>query len=173
MSDTCIWRSFKRTTLTAAPAVTPILESLFHGWWPVGLKPQKAPGNQSSLCPHTLLPLLPHPGLSAKCQKGKDTPSRSLSPASLGSKQDSLFSSMPPSDPLLQNEPQPGLQLFHVTNRIPFMVLRKVRGLRLILQGGTTCRPLPPKLQTGYIQGQTVFTVRLKMWQTSLASSFP
>lgn len=35
---------------------------------------------------------------------------------------------------LLQNDPQPGLQLFSIANRIPFMVLRKVRGLRLILQ---------------------------------------
>lgn len=125
----------KNHTLSVAPAVSPILESLFHGWWPVGLKPQNSIRKSIiSLPSHAASTPSPSRPLSAKCQKGKDTPSRSLSPASLGSEQDSLFSSMPPSAPLLQNEPQPGLQLFHITTRTPFMVLRKVRGLRLILQ---------------------------------------
>lgn len=89
---------------------------------PQGLKPQTSTSKSIVSLPSHTTAALPHLGLSAKCQKEADTPSGSLSPASQGSKALCVHPSRF-SDPPLQDEPQPALQLFHISNKIPFMVL--------------------------------------------------
>lgn len=126
MRDMGIWLSFKRTSLSVQPQRSPpcpLLEKprvFFMVGDPWGQKPQKST-SKSIVSALTRRFRSSRLGLSAKCQKGTDTPSGSLSRASLGSKAPCVQTS-PFSDPTLQNEPQPALQLFHISN-IPFMVL--------------------------------------------------
>lgn len=110
---------------------------------------------------------------SAKCQKGTDTPSRSLSPASLGSKAPCFH----PSHPLtLLSKMNFSQACSFSTSLIRFLLWscgKQGGSWADPREDGTTCRPLPPKFQTP-VQEATVFTVnlgpvRLKMWRTPSA----
>lgn len=126
MRDTGIWPSFKRTTLALQPQLSSPFEKsqesiswlVTRGAW----KPQKSTSESIGSLPSYTTSARSHLGLTAKCQKETDTPSGSASPASLGSKPPRAHPSWF-SDPAPHEEPQPALQLSHIPNRIPFMVL--------------------------------------------------
>lgn len=89
---------------------------------------------------------------SARCQMQTATLLGHFSPATPRSKPVCFHPSHPPSDPSLQNKPQPGLPFFFSTSLIRLLLwsCEKRGGRTDPREGGTTCRPLPPKVQTQF-----------------------
>lgn len=127
MRDACAWPHFKRMTLRWKPFLpqpsSRKAESVSLPGDPPGLQPQ----NSQSIC--ALLSECPFQDSLPYIQR-RQIHHLGYFYRQLGRKAAALKPAKSSLTLLSPNEPLPGLLLFHITNKIPFMVLRKVKGLQ-------------------------------------------